>query len=78
MLLPQRIVELDGIRGLAIIMVWVWHYFGALPKNVIPDTVLSYANIAATLMWSGVDLFFVLSGFLICGIILDNFEKQNS
>lgn len=60
----KRIPELDGIRGVAILLVLVFH-FGAstLPRGVIRDV--------ATLGWSGVDLFFVLSGFLITGILLD-------
>jgi peptidoglycan/LPS O-acetylase OafA/YrhL len=47
-----RIPQLDGLRGLAILMVFLYHAFS------IP------------LLWSGVDLFFVLSGYLITGILL--------
>ena len=72
----QRIAELDGIRGLAILMVLFWHYFGDPPKYLTPDTFVSYLMIATRLFWSGVDLFFILSGYLICGIILDNHSKQ--
>lgn len=69
----RRIPELDGIRGLAIAMVLAFHYFaGTLPaKNF-----LYYALLPTHLMWSGVDLFFVLSGFLIGGILLDQRESQ--
>jgi peptidoglycan/LPS O-acetylase OafA/YrhL len=65
-----RIVELDGVRGLAIAMVLAHHYF-FLPINSPPGTLPSYIQAAGRLTWSGVDLFFVLSGFLIGGILLD-------
>ncbi len=44
---------LDGVRGLAVMLVVLFHFFG-----------LKFG-------WLGVDLFFVLSGFLITGILLD-------
>ena len=68
----SRIPELDGIRGLAITMVLVWHYFNCLTGPVERRTATFIASRLTTLAWSGVDLFFVLSGFLIGGILLDN------
>lgn len=67
----SRIPQLDGVRGLAILLVLIWHYAVAplLPSAgdwaPLFKTVLGFT-------WSGVDLFFVLSGFLIGGILLDN------
>src|SRR5437868_811543 len=66
----QRIAEVDGLRGLAIASVIVWHYIACLWKPM-PKTWPSYIARSFTLSWSGVDLFFVLSGFLIGGILLD-------
>jgi peptidoglycan/LPS O-acetylase OafA/YrhL len=66
----DRIPELDGLRGIAIGLVLIWHYLFLL-AHVAPRTVLSYALASFRLSWTGVDLFFVLSGFLICGILLD-------
>jgi peptidoglycan/LPS O-acetylase OafA/YrhL len=66
----NRIPELDGLRGIAIGMVIIWHYFGTVVQ-VRPASPLSYLVAATRLTWSGVDLFFVLSGFLIGGILLD-------
>lgn len=45
------IPQLDGLRGLAILLVVTFHYFGFLK--------------IFSLGWTGVDLFFVLSGYLI-------------
>jgi peptidoglycan/LPS O-acetylase OafA/YrhL len=74
--LKGRIPELDGIRGIAIGMVLLHHYFyGAIQAR--PATALSYALLSGRLTWSGVDLFFVLSGFLIGGILLDARESTN-
>jgi peptidoglycan/LPS O-acetylase OafA/YrhL len=66
--IPQRIPELDGLRGLAILLVVVWHYVG-VPE--IAESPLSWIAGCLRYTWSGVDLFFVLSGFLIGGILLD-------
>ena len=71
-----RIPELDGIRGMAIALVLLRHlYFGVI--DAPPGSPLSYVQAAGRLSWSGVDLFFVLSGFLIGGILLDNRSADN-
>lgn len=74
--LSGRIPELDGLRGIAIGSVLIWHYFVA-PTVVASATPLSYALVFGRLTWSGVDLFFVLSGFLIGGILLDARKATN-
>lgn len=66
---PSHAPELDGIRGLAIAMVLLFHY-GHGFVVVEPGSVLAYALVPLRIMWAGVDLFFVLSGFLICGILI--------
>ena len=63
----QRISELDGLRGLAILLVLVFHYIsqeGVLPHGTLADRLQRLVIMG----WTGVDLFFVLSGFLIGGI----------
>lgn len=68
--LSGRIPELDGIRGLAITSVLAYHYF-FLAFRFRPGSLPAYFLATGRLAWSGVDLFFVLSGFLIGGILLD-------
>lgn len=73
----SHIRELDGLRGIAIIMVIIWHYVACLPKAVIPKSALAYFFTATNSFWTGVDLFFVLSGFLIGRIIITNYTENN-
>jgi peptidoglycan/LPS O-acetylase OafA/YrhL len=65
-----HLVPLDGLRGLAILLVLLVHFTTdmALP----PGSVASGARSVFQIGWIGVDLFFVLSGFLITGILVDN------
>src|SRR5438034_8096203 len=65
-----RVRELDGIRGFAILLVLAFHYIGEA-KGAAPGSNLAYVQALLGLGWTGVDLFFVLSGFLIGGILLD-------
>lgn len=75
-LVAGRIPELDGIRGLAILLVLVWHYVqGGIPAE--SGAVALGIKQLLGFTWSGVDLFFVLSGFLIAGILIDNRGQKN-
>ncbi|HEV7246322.1 MAG TPA: acyltransferase [Shinella sp.] len=69
-----RIDALDGLRGLAILLVMIFHLtlvypFGAAEKSIL--------YMAGGIGWIGVDLFFVLSGFLITGILIDTKDNRN-
>lgn len=65
----QHIPVLDGIRGLAILLVLVHHVTPLdTEKWVAGLSVVRWVHAG----WIGVDLFFVLSGFLITGILLDD------
>lgn len=72
----QRLLPLDGLRGVAAVMVVAWHLTGSM---VIPtEDAIQNAIYAATIFGrAGVDLFFVLSGFLIIGILVDEREARN-
>ncbi len=61
--LPARVPELDGLRGLAILGVFFYHC-----KARLVGTPLYTPSLWG---WSGVTLFFVLSGFLITSILLE-------
>jgi peptidoglycan/LPS O-acetylase OafA/YrhL len=56
----KRIPELDALRGLAAVAILAFHL---KPSAFAPG-------------WTGVDLFFVLSGYLITGIILEHGESK--
>ena len=58
---------LDGLRGIAIILVMLHHFTYYRPTSGIDEQIVS----VLIFFWTGVDLFFVLSGFLITGILLD-------
>ncbi|MEO5684466.1 MAG: acyltransferase [Chitinophagaceae bacterium] len=67
----KRIPELDGLRGMAILLVLSFHYI----NNELIHSTGRLGKVLAKLTsfgWVGVDLFFVLSGFLIGSILIRN------
>ncbi len=68
------LLSLDGVRGLAILMVLA-HNLNVLtgPQTPAGQAVSRIDDLG----WVGVQLFFVLSGFLITGILLDTRESDN-
>jgi peptidoglycan/LPS O-acetylase OafA/YrhL len=64
--------ELDSLRGIAVLMVLFYHGFfwsnGLQGLSGIEKIFVS----ATSCGWLGVNLFFVLSGFLITGILIDS------
>lgn len=66
--LRGRMPALDGLRGIAIVLV-LWH--NATAGQYTGSFMAKLINLAANTGWVGVQLFFVLSGFLITGILLD-------
>jgi peptidoglycan/LPS O-acetylase OafA/YrhL len=62
----DKIREIDGLRAIAILLVVAWHYLGAPDgPQALPWRLFIFGR-------SGVDLFFVLSGYLITSILLNN------
>lgn len=65
----SHISALDGLRGLAVILVLVFHFSWSFPDAGVLHTVRDYLWSG----WIGVDLFFVLSGYLITrGLLKDS------
>jgi peptidoglycan/LPS O-acetylase OafA/YrhL len=72
----KRIPELDGLRGVAVLMVVSFHYI----NNQLINSSSRIGRIIYKLTsfgWVGVDLFFVLSGFLIGTILMNNRQAKN-
>src|SRR5581483_10365332 len=69
-----NIPALDGIRGLAIVIVMLHHFQPLIPAS---NSAITIVKGFFSFGWMGVDLFFVLSGFLISGILLDTRESGN-
>lgn len=68
--------ELDAIRGLAILLVFWFHGFESFAPAASQAPAWERLFLSAAKQgWSGVNLFFVLSGFLITGILLDSVSK---
>lgn len=66
----DRVPELDGLRGIAILLVLLFHYI-SLEGLTKTGTWSFFLQRIVIMGWTGVDLFFVLSGFLIGGILID-------
>src|SRR3954469_17126990 len=62
-----RRLDLDVVRGLAIVLALGWHFSGDPSGNLVVDT-LTFPG--RQFGWAGVDLFFVLSGFLLGNLVL--------
>src|SRR4051812_45500701 len=70
----NHVAQIDGLRGIAILLVVAFHYamsHRAFDEN--PGFLLQMSQLG----WMGVDLFFVLSGFLITGILLETKDQPH-
>ena len=73
----RHLPELDGVRGAACLMVLIHHYITGLWPLKLGSILWTVEAITRPFMLSGVDLLFVLSGFLIGGILFDNRGSPN-
>jgi peptidoglycan/LPS O-acetylase OafA/YrhL len=69
----DRMPVLDGIRGIAVLLVMMFHFWIVAFLGGAGFWERAYDDVAG-MGWIGVDLFFVLSGFLITGILYDSRE----
>jgi len=74
-LTATRRIDLDFVRGVAILLALGWHFNGR-------DTGLPWLDPlqlpGRTFGWAGVDLFFVLSGFLVGGLIFNEYALSGA
>jgi peptidoglycan/LPS O-acetylase OafA/YrhL len=66
----SRVPELDGLRAVAVLLVVAYHYLEPFHRKASGWQAAALAP--ARMGWIGVDLFFVLSGYLIASILLAN------
>src|SRR4051812_40505055 len=67
----SRNLPMEGLRGLAVILVFFVHYHFVFKPWVSPDShTFAVSNFLSTIGLSGVDLFFVISGYLIYGLTI--------
>jgi peptidoglycan/LPS O-acetylase OafA/YrhL len=69
-----HIPSLDGVRGLAVLMVVAVHYGNLANRG---SSILGAIQTIKDMGWVGVDVFFVLSGFLITGILWEAKRKPH-
>ena len=65
----KHLPALDGVRGLAVLIVLAYHTGGGAQSS---NMTVRSIGIALKAGWSGVTLFFLLSGFLITGILWES------
>ena len=70
----RHLPALDGVRGLAVLIVFLFHYGGGTHSSNHALQAFGFFNKGG---WTGVVLFFVLSGFLITGILWDSFDDEH-
>ncbi len=75
-LIQKHMPELDVLRGVAILAVLLYHGFYWQQAVSSSRWVTAFYN-STVIGWLGVNLFFVLSGFLITGILVDSKGKSS-
>ena len=70
-----RLPAVDGLRGIAIWLVVLGHFFVIEYATELRSISPLAFNLCSKFSW-GVDLFFVISGFLIGGILLDHRHSE--
>lgn len=72
----QNVRPMEGLRGFAVSLVFLVHYATLMsPWTGASSTLASVLDIVHTVGQAGVDLFFVLSGYLIYGSLISRHQK---
>ncbi len=71
---PKHIPALDGVRGLAVLAIFVFHYGGGSQSS---NHLLNLIGAFVRAGWFSLSVFFLLSGFLISGILWDDRDHPN-
>jgi peptidoglycan/LPS O-acetylase OafA/YrhL len=71
----DRRTDLDVVRGIAILLAMGWHINSTLSGNRVLDPLLYPGH---SIGWAGVDIFFVLSGFLVGGMIFRELHQTGT
>jgi peptidoglycan/LPS O-acetylase OafA/YrhL len=74
--LSKRIPELDGFRGIAVALAVFYHYI-RVPIISGQPRFYEQFDVSTRLVRAGLEMFFILSGFLIGGILLDASSSPN-
>lgn len=76
-IIRAKMPELDSLRGVAILMVVFYHgFFWSNGLGGLSGVAKLFVNLTR-IGWLGVNLFFVLSGFLITGILTDSRRQKH-
>jgi peptidoglycan/LPS O-acetylase OafA/YrhL len=71
---PGRVIQLDFVRGIAILAVMAYHFRTVPVQNPVAR---GFDFVSKRIGWMGVDLFFVLSGFLVGGLLVQELLKTD-
>src|SRR6267142_2372088 len=67
----RRILSMEGQRGIAVALVFLVHYVSLFSPWLTPGSAqLGFAEALKSIGFIGVDFFFVISGYLIYGIVV--------
>lgn len=72
----EKLVELDFFRSIAILLVFFYHFYVVVGASKI-TTGISFLDTVFLTGWIGVDLFFVLSGFLLTYSIYKSIKNKS-